>query len=137
MAVRFFSFQFIIFEFYRKTIKRARNTVLGLVVSLVCLQLVAPQSREEGLFMELKKHDSLFFERDFNQCDLVHLNKHIADDLDFYHDQVGIQNRSDFFQSMQENIGTNSGIQPVRKLVENRLKVSRKKSIFEVMTPGF
>ncbi len=56
------------------------------------------------LFIILKKQDSIFFERGFNQCDIDYLDKTIADDLKFYHDQGGLQNRKQFFENTKKYI---------------------------------
>ena len=64
-----------------------------------------------------------FFERGFNQCDLVYLESHIAEDLKFYHDQSGFQDKKTFFENTQKYICSNSGQKPIRKVETNRLEV--------------
>ena len=75
------------------------------------------------LFDELKKHDSIFFERGFNQCDLEYLEEHVATNLKFYHDQSGFQDRETFFKNVKENLCANTNKKPIRKLEEGSLTV--------------
>jgi len=80
-------------------------------------------SRNSPLFLELKKQDSIFFERGFNQCDFDYLEKTIAHDLRFYHDKGGSQDRATFFQNMRNNICSNTNKKPIRKVEEASLTV--------------
>ncbi|WP_236669156.1 class A beta-lactamase-related serine hydrolase [Aquimarina mytili] len=71
----------------------------------------------------MKKQDSIFFERGFNRCDLEYLEKIIAKDLKFYHDQSGFQNKKLFFENTRKYICPDSDKKPIRKLQEGSLKV--------------
>lgn len=84
---------------------------------------VAQDSINLTLFETLRKHDSTFFERTFNQCDLDYLQNHIAENLKFYHDQSGYQDREAFFRSMKQNICSGSAVKPIRKVDEESLEV--------------
>lgn len=97
--------------------------IFGIVFFLASFNVQAQVSKESELFIELKILDSVFFERSFNQCDFTYLEEHIAADLKFYHDQVGVANRQSFFESIQQNICNGSGPKPIRKLVDGSLSV--------------
>jgi len=75
------------------------------------------------LYIELKKQDSILFERGFNQCDLEYLEGIIAKDLKFYHDQSGFQDRKAFFENTQKYICSNPEKKPIRKVDTNSLEV--------------
>ena len=83
----------------------------------------AQVDKSSGLFVELKKQDSIFFERGFNQCDLDYLESRIAEDLKFYHDQSGFQNKKSFFENTQKYICSDSDKKPIRKVDSNNLEV--------------
>ncbi|WP_324721636.1 serine hydrolase [Salinimicrobium sp. HB62] len=87
------------------------------------VNIYAQVDENPELFRTLKKHDSLFFERSFNQCDLEYLQKHITEDLEFYHDQGGYQDREMFLKNTRKNICSGSGPKPIRMVEENSLKV--------------
>jgi len=75
------------------------------------------------LFKALAIEDSTFFERSFNRCDFDYLDKHIANDLRFYHDQAGVVDRAAFLKSVKENICSNPDKKPIRKLESGSLTV--------------
>ena len=85
--------------------------------------VIAQTDKNSDLFIELKKQDSIFFERGFNQCDLDYLESHIAEDLKFYHDQSGFQNKKSFLENTQKYICSNSEQKPIRKVETNSLDV--------------
>lgn len=80
-------------------------------------------AKTSELFLQLKKQDSVFFERSFNLCDLDYLSTATHQDLIFFHDQGGIQNRQAFLESVRNNICGNPNQKPIRKLTENSLEV--------------
>lgn len=97
---------------------------LLLLIIINSVSLVRGQVAENSeLFLTLKKQDSIFFERSFNLCDLEYLNKAIHKDLIFFHDQSGIQNRSDFIENTKKNICSNPNQKPIRKVDEKSLEV--------------
>lgn len=99
---------------------------LLLIVSFTIVSILstnAQTGKNSPLFEELKKQDSIFFERGFNQCDLDYLKNHIAVDLKFYHDQSGFQNKNDFFKNVQKYICSGSEKKPIRKIDANSLEV--------------
>lgn len=101
-----------------------KYVLVGTVILLYCYQnCLAQMSRNSQLFLELKKQDSVFFERGFNQCDFDYLEKTIAQDLRFYHDKGGFQDRATFFQNMRNNICSNTNRKPIRKVEKQSLTV--------------
>ena len=100
------------------------RTILYLIILTISISIVQGQvSKTSELFLTLKKQDSMFFERGFNQCDLEYLDKAIHKDLIFYHDQSGIQNRNDFFENTKKYICSDPNKKPIRKVEEQSLEV--------------
>jgi len=85
--------------------------------------LNAQIDKNSPLFLELKKQDSIFFERGFNQCDLAYLDKTVDENLKFYHDNGGFQDKKLFLERTKQNICGNPNQKPIRKLVDNSLEV--------------
>ena len=83
---------------------------------LISFTLQAQVDTGSDLFRELEKQDSTFFERGFNQCDMGYLDAHVAEDLKFYHDQSGFQDRAAFFENTRNNICSNSAQKPIRQV---------------------
>lgn len=79
--------------------------------------------KNSPLFLELKKQDSLFFERGFNNCDIAYLEKTIDENLKFYHDNGGFQDKKLFMERTKQNICGNPNQKPIRKVIENSLEV--------------
>ncbi len=84
---------------------------------------IAQSDKNSDLFIELKKKDSIFFERGFNKCDIDYFQSHLADDLKFYHDQSGIQDRKAFFENTKKYICSDSEKKPIRKVDTHSLEV--------------
>ncbi|MBC8884083.1 hypothetical protein H9X57_14265 [Flavobacterium piscinae] len=74
----------------------SKNILLTSLIMVFFFISEAQIKKDDQLFIELKKQDSIFFEKAFNQCDLDYLEKHIANDLKFYHDQSGFQDKKSF-----------------------------------------
>jgi hypothetical protein len=89
-------------------------------ISIVAFAQVAKNSE---LFLTMKKHDSIFFEKCFNQCDIPFLEKSIHPDLIFYHDQAGIQNKKIFLENTKKNLCSNNLKKPIRKVIPESLEV--------------
>jgi len=101
-----------------------RIQVLSALMMLISTHLAHGQvAKKSELFVTLRKLDSTFFERSFNQCDLAYLNKAIHKDLMFYHDQGGIQNRELFLENTKKYICGDSLRKPIRKVVSESLEV--------------
>lgn len=79
--------------------------------------------KNSPLFLELKKQDSLFFERGFNNCDMAYLEKSVDDNLKFYHDNGGFQDKKLFLERTKQNICSNPNQKPIRKVIESSLEV--------------
>ena len=101
-----------------------KRLFLIIVILIVCiLDVNAQLDTNSPLYITLKKQDSLLFERGFNKCDLPYLKKIISDDLRFYHDQSGFQNKTIFFENTEKYICSNPDKKPIRKLEEGSLAV--------------
>lgn len=83
----------------------------------------AQVAENSQLFSELKKQDSIFFERGFNNCDLPYLEKSVAENLKFYHDTGGFQDKKLFLKRTKENICSDPLKKPIRKVVPGSLEV--------------
>ena len=79
--------------------------------------------KNSPLFLELKKQDSLFFERGFNNCDIAYLEKLMDENLKFYHDNGGFQDKQLFLERTRQNICGNPNQKPIRKVIESSLQV--------------
>lgn len=103
-----------------KTIHLICQTLVFLLLShSICAQV----RTDSELFLQLKNADSLLFELGFNQCDTAVLQQLMHKDLEFLHDQGGIQDRDAFFKAHRENICGNPDNKPIRKRVEGSLMV--------------
>jgi len=101
-----------------------KNIIFTAIVCIICFHnLNAQINVDSPLFIELKKQDSVFFERSFNQCDLEYLDKAIHKDLIFYHDQSGIQKRNDFIENTKKYICSDPNKKPIRKVEKQSLEV--------------
>jgi len=92
-------------------------------LALSILNVMGQVDKNSSLFVDLKKQDSIFFQRGFNLCDLEYLQKNISEDLKFYHDQSGFQDKKAFFENVEKYICTNSAKKPIRKVDVNSLTV--------------
>ncbi len=93
---------------------------LSLLLTVPLLAQVSPTS---DLFLELKTMDSLIFDLGFNQCELAITEEIVSDELDFYHDQAGIQNKAQFLENVKKYICADTDNKPIRKLVEGSVQV--------------
>ena len=94
-----------------------------LILFLFIGNLQAQIDKDSPLFLELKKQDSLFFERGFNNCDIAYLEKTMDENLKFYHDNGGFQDKKLFMERTKKNICGNPNQKPIRKVIENSLEV--------------
>ena len=90
---------------------------------------VANSSR---LYKALAATDSLLFERGFNKCDLSLVEILIHEELEFFHDKSGRENRSQFLQGFRRNICSNAPSKPIRKLVPGSMQVYSLKNNGEI-----
>ena len=97
---------------------------LLLLCFLSFIHLAKAQVQENSsLFQDLKAQDSVFFERGFNRCDLDYLKNQVKDDLRFYHDQGGFQDKTKFLESTANNICGSPAQKPIRKVDAESLDV--------------
>ncbi len=82
--------------------------------------------KNSPLFLELKKQDSIFFERGFNSCDMAYLEKAVGNDLKFHHDNGGFQDKKLFLERTKENICSNPSQKPIRKVISGSLEILKK-----------
>ena len=97
---------------------------LLLLCFLSFIHLAKAQVQENSsLFQDLKAQDSVFFERGFNRCDLDYLKNQVKDDLRFYHDQGGFQDKTKFLENTANNICGPGDKKPIRKIDAESLEV--------------
>lgn len=99
-----------------------KNIVI-LIISLTTTLSFAQVSQDSELFKTIVANDSIVFEQGFNQCNFPPMIELLSDDLEFYHDQAGIQNKELFIKAMEKNICGNSIQKPIRKLVDGSTKI--------------
>ncbi len=89
----------------------------------IALSANAQLAKTDSLYLALKQQDSIFFERSFNLCDLDYLDKTTHPELVFFHDQGGMQHKTEFLLAVKNNICGNPVQKPIRKAVVNSLEV--------------
>lgn len=95
-----------------------------LILFLISINFTFAQlPKNSELFLALQKHDSIFFERAFNQCDIDYLVKMTHNDLVFYHDRGGIQDKKKFLENIKENLCSDSNKKPIRKVRKESMEV--------------
>lgn len=97
--------------------------IIFLILFLSVGNLNAQIDKNSPLFLELKKQDSLFFERGFNNCDMAYLEKSMDENLKFYHDNGGFQDKKLFLERTKQNICGNPNQKPIRKVIESSVEV--------------
>ena len=85
----------------------------------------AQEAVNSELYQSFIKKDSILFDAGFNNCDLVAIEKVLAEDLEFYHDVGGLQDKAMFMKAMKENICSSPDRKPIRKLTPNSVKIYR------------
>jgi hypothetical protein len=75
------------------------------------------------LYQQAITLDSIIFDVGFNKCNLEPTRKLLAEDVEFYHDIAGIQNKDQFMNAISQNICAAKNKKPIRKLVPRSLKV--------------
>ena len=99
------------------------KTIFAILLSHIPIFLFGQVSKDSELFKALKTHDSIFFEKNFNQCDLDYIEKAIHPDMIFYHDKSGIQNKATFLENVRKNLCANFDKKPIRKVQKGSLEV--------------
>lgn len=90
---------------------------------LIPSAIMAQVAKDSDLFLALKKMDQMVFDQGFNHCDLKILDAVTATDLEFFHDQGGIQNKEAFLKATRNNICGDATIRITRELVNQSLEV--------------
>lgn len=113
---------------------------LMLLVLLIINNISIAQVKSTSeLYKTIKKMDTLLFENGFNNCDLKIVKTIVHDDLEFYHDKGGIQNKQEFLNAFKDNLCSTPDKKPIRKLVEESFEVFPMKnngSLYGVMQTG-
>lgn len=100
------------------------TTILAFITKNNNAQLIS----DSTIFAQLKKTDSLLFERGFNNCDFEILAELVDENFEFYHDENGIQNREQFLKGFKESICSTPNRKPIRKVIDESLEIYRLKN---------
>ena len=101
-----------------------KKTAILFAFTILLSQFAFAQVDEKSeLFIGLEKMDKIIFDEGFNKCNLIQLESVLHKDLEFLHDQNGIQNREQFLTGFKASICSNANYKPIRKLVKGSLKV--------------
>jgi hypothetical protein len=104
-----------------------KNT-LQILILLISISSLAQVEKTSALYLQMKQLDSLVFDAGFNNCDLIGLETVLAEDLEFYHDLGGIQDKAGFLAAMEKNICENPSAKLTRELLIGSLEVFTLKS---------
>lgn len=96
--------------------------ILG-VLTLLTQFSYSQVSKDSELYLQLQKMDSIVFLEGFNKCNLISLEKTIAEEFEFYHDVGGSQEKIIFMENMKNNICSNPERKPIRILVKGSTEV--------------
>ncbi len=96
--------------------------LLAIILFFFSLFTNAQVDKNSELYKTLKSKDSIIFERAFNKCEIQKLEPIIAEDIEFYHDVSGAQNRSEFMKAVKNNVCSNPG-NFTRQLIKSSLEV--------------
>lgn len=100
-----------------------KRLIFTLMLLATTVMAKAQEAKTSALFLTLKKVDSTFFERGFNQCDLDFIDQSIHKDLMFYHDKSGIQDRKVFMENTKKYLCSDPNKKPIRKVIAASLEV--------------
>lgn len=93
----------------------------------VCLALATPAiaqgSSTEDLEAAILRMDNIVFELGFNRCEIPAVASALSDDLEFYHDVGGIQDRDAFLTAFSDNICGGNPLKPIRKVVPDTQRI--------------
>lgn len=111
-----------------KTIYNIKSVIAGILFCFATLGVSAipiteleyyPLENEQELYDTIVELDNIFFTA-YNTCDLEKQSELISEDLEFYHDQGGLQtSKSDLMAAMEKNICG----KVTRELVEGSIEV--------------
>lgn len=96
--------------------------IIAIFAFLYSFIINAQVEKSTDLFKILVAKDSILFEKAFNNCEIEKLDLLTAENFEFYHDVVGIQNKEQFVNALKNNICKNPGNMK-RNLVSKSLEV--------------
>lgn len=85
--------------------------------------ILAQENSDSPLYQKALELDRIIFDLGFNQCDLTPTENLLAEDVAFYHDVAGSQNKAQFMTAIRENICGPTIKKPIRKLAPETLEV--------------
>lgn len=101
--------------------------VFAILFFFYSLMSFAQVDKNSEIYKTLKAKDSIIFERTFNRCEVEKLDAIIAEDIEFYHDIAGLQNKEEFINAVKNNVCSNPDTF-TRKLVKGTLEVHQLKN---------
>ncbi|WP_432410824.1 nuclear transport factor 2 family protein [Rasiella sp. SM2506] len=97
--------------------------ILQILVLLISITCFAQVEKTSELYLQMKQMDSIVFDAGFNNCDLIGLELILSEDLEFYHDIGGIQDKAEFMEAIAKNICGNPSGKLTRELIKGSLEV--------------
>ena len=97
--------------------------ILQILILLISITSFAQVEKTSELYLQMKQMDSIVFDAGFNNCDLKSLEAILAEDLEFYHDVAGTQNKAEFLEAMAKNICGNPSDKITRQLIKDSMEV--------------
>ena len=83
----------------------------------------AQVAENSTLYQSIMRMDQQLFERGFNRCQLNTTAALVNNELAFFHDRGGMQNRAEFLLAMKNNVCANPEGKPVRTLIAGSTKI--------------
>jgi len=83
----------------------------------------AQVSENTQLYKDIMALDSEVFDQGFNQCKPNIFEARTDENLEFFHDKGGTQNRKQFLEAVKRNICSNLNVKPIRTLVAGSSQV--------------
>lgn len=114
----FTNLNFLLME--NKSLCKCFAIVLFFISPFITLAQVAKTSE---LYLSIQKMDSLLFTEGFNNCNYAALENVLANDLEFYHDKGGTQNKKEFIEATKNNICNSKNGKITRRAVAESIEV--------------
>ncbi|HBR54818.1 MAG TPA: nuclear transport factor 2 family protein [Flavobacteriaceae bacterium] len=96
---------------------------IQLLLLFITTASIAQVETTSELYQQMQQMDSIVFDAGFNHCDMKALEAALSEDLEFYHDVAGTQNKAEFLKAMATNICGNPSAKITRELIPNSLQV--------------
>lgn len=96
--------------------------IVAILLFFFSFSSTAQVDKNSELYKIIKSKDSTLFEIVFNKCEMEKIDEIISENIEFYHDLAGIQNREEFINAIKNNICSNPGVNQ-RSLVLSTLEV--------------